>query len=933
MKNIAKLLVSIGVLASMALAQTAALAPLGIQFLDSNGAPLSGGLVSSFLAGTSTQAATYTSSSGSTQNSNPVVLDAGGNGTIFILSGTAYKFSIARSNGIIIRTLDGITATVPTPGGSTWTTSGINIFNSNAGNVGVGCSSPTSKLDVCGTSSGSNYVVRIEDAANSPGINLIGSGSSLLGSITADSSSAFRVRSANNASQLFVTQGGVTIQDQTPSGTTTLIVENGAGQGTNHVVSIRDALASELAFVDSSGFFVSPLFNSTATGSNAAFQTSLGTFIVSGSGNVGGQVANFNSYQVASTNVIDSSRNGTFVNLTVTGTCTGCGGGGGGSPGGVTNSIQTQNVSGGFGGNANFLYDGTTVTLAGTGSFLTSGISSGFAAGNCTSTACIQAPLGGVTALRLITSGDVAWAENGSPILSIPGFARIYDDPTAHKLMVSANGGAYAPMATTSGSLTNGHCVSINSTGDLVDAGGACTTGGGGGTVASASQYQQAFYTSAGTGTVVGGSPNLTFNSSTQQETITGIASTAALTVINGYIQVDGGVATTSTSQNAFNALSGGVTANALVTSGSVFWVATGAPALSTAGTAKIYFDSGSNILKASQNGGAFVALIGGGGSGVTSLNSLTGVLNITNGSTSNQITVAPSGSSIALTIPQGIGTSSAVTFGTVSTAGVFNSGSTGSAAAFQTAAGSFVVNGNGNVGGQVANFNSYQVASTNVIDSSRNGTFANLTVTGTCTGCGGGGGVSSLTGTANRVTVSASTGAVTIGGPQDIATSSSPSFANVTASTSFGSNNTSSGVCSFQNNNVSFCVNGTGGVNAAKYQILGTDVIDGSRNLININQLNVTSGSTVQVQANFTGSGGRLVVNNTSGTLTTSLGATTGVQTTVALQTYTSGFGSLINNINSSGISSTAGFIANGHTGITGSTCSHWTFGLCDTP
>jgi len=40
-----------------------------------------------------------------------------------------------------------------------------------------------------------------------------------------------------------------------------------------------------------------------------------------------------------------------------------------------------------------------------------------------------------------------------------------------------------------------------------------------------------------------------------------------------------------------------------------------------------------------------------------------------------------------------------------------------------------------------------------------------------------GGGGVTSLTGTANRVTVSASTGAITLSGPQDIATSSSVQF------------------------------------------------------------------------------------------------------------------------------------------------------------
>ena len=47
--------------------------------------------------------------------------------------------------------------------------------------------------------------------------------------------------------------------------------------------------------------------------------------------------------------------------------------------------------------------------------------------------------------------------------------------------------------ATTSGALTNGHCVVINATGQFVDAGGAC-----GGTVSAASAGQLAYYGSAG---------------------------------------------------------------------------------------------------------------------------------------------------------------------------------------------------------------------------------------------------------------------------------------------------------------------------------------------------------------------------------------------------------------------------------------------------
>jgi hypothetical protein len=58
-------------------------------------------------------------------------------------------------------------------------------------------------------------------------------------------------------------------------------------------------------------------------------------------------------------------------------------------------------------------------------------------------------------------------------------------------------------FATANGTLTNGHCVQIDASGNFIDAGGACTTGGGGGTVTSGTANQLTWYQSTGT-TVVG---------------------------------------------------------------------------------------------------------------------------------------------------------------------------------------------------------------------------------------------------------------------------------------------------------------------------------------------------------------------------------------------------------------------------------------------
>jgi len=58
-------------------------------------------------------------------------------------------------------------------------------------------------------------------------------------------------------------------------------------------------------------------------------------------------------------------------------------------------------------------------------------------------------------------------------------------------------------FVTGNGSYTNGHCISVDSAGNHVDAGGPCTTSGGGGTVTSGTANQLAYYSSTGA-TVVG---------------------------------------------------------------------------------------------------------------------------------------------------------------------------------------------------------------------------------------------------------------------------------------------------------------------------------------------------------------------------------------------------------------------------------------------
>jgi hypothetical protein len=82
----------------------------GQQFFDNNGIPLSGGLIYTYQAGTSTPLATYTDNSGNTANANPIVLDSSGRVPyeIWMFTGYSYKFVIQTSAGASIQTLDNL---------------------------------------------------------------------------------------------------------------------------------------------------------------------------------------------------------------------------------------------------------------------------------------------------------------------------------------------------------------------------------------------------------------------------------------------------------------------------------------------------------------------------------------------------------------------------------------------------------------------------------------------------------------------------------------------------------------------------------------------------------------------------------------------------------------------------------------------------------
>jgi hypothetical protein len=82
-----------------------------MQFFTATGVPLAGGLLYTYAAGTTLAAVTYTDSTGTATNTNPVVLNARGECSVWLLA-AAYKFVLRDPTGALIWTADNLSGLV-----------------------------------------------------------------------------------------------------------------------------------------------------------------------------------------------------------------------------------------------------------------------------------------------------------------------------------------------------------------------------------------------------------------------------------------------------------------------------------------------------------------------------------------------------------------------------------------------------------------------------------------------------------------------------------------------------------------------------------------------------------------------------------------------------------------------------------------------------
>jgi len=113
----------------------------GIPFFDNNGVPLNGGLIYTYLAGSSTPLATYTTSTGNVLNANPIVLNSSGQpaNEVWLQTAYSYKFIIQTSSNTTITTLDNIYPILQTASASVTIPSGlISIWSGSTGSIPTG---------------------------------------------------------------------------------------------------------------------------------------------------------------------------------------------------------------------------------------------------------------------------------------------------------------------------------------------------------------------------------------------------------------------------------------------------------------------------------------------------------------------------------------------------------------------------------------------------------------------------------------------------------------------------------------------------------------------------------------------------------------------------------------------------------------------------
>lgn len=80
-----------------------------LQFFGTDGLPLVGGKLYTYSAGTTTPLATYVDHTGTTTNTNPIILDSNGEANVWLLNSELYKYILKTPADVTLYTVDYVT--------------------------------------------------------------------------------------------------------------------------------------------------------------------------------------------------------------------------------------------------------------------------------------------------------------------------------------------------------------------------------------------------------------------------------------------------------------------------------------------------------------------------------------------------------------------------------------------------------------------------------------------------------------------------------------------------------------------------------------------------------------------------------------------------------------------------------------------------------
>jgi hypothetical protein len=149
-------------------------------FVDAAGEPLVGGQLYTYIAGTTTLQATYTDSTATTANTNPIILDSRGEANVW-LGGAIYKFVLKDADDALIWTVDNISA--PTAA----------VSPVLSGNVTIDSNTPSPALQI--TQTGTGPALKVQDSSDPDVTPFIVDSTGQVGIGTATPSSALEIAS------------------------------------------------------------------------------------------------------------------------------------------------------------------------------------------------------------------------------------------------------------------------------------------------------------------------------------------------------------------------------------------------------------------------------------------------------------------------------------------------------------------------------------------------------------------------------------------------------------------------------------------------------------------------------------------------------------------------------------------------------------------